>query len=90
MNVCFVTPEYFPISGGTGAYVYYLSHSLQKLGHNVHVVARHNEDSEDIVDGIDVHYIKGKGNALTRYWRFAHSASKKIDCLLYTSPSPRD
>ena len=79
MNVCFVTPEYFPISGGTGAYVYYLSHSLQKLGHNVHVVARHSEDSEDMVHGINVHYIKGTGNALTRYWRFARSASKKIE-----------
>jgi glycosyltransferase involved in cell wall biosynthesis len=79
LNVCFVTPEYFPISGGTGAYVYYLSHSLQKLGHNVHVVARHSEDSEDVFDGIKVHYIKGTGNALTRYWRFARSASKRIE-----------
>jgi len=79
LNVCFVTPEYFPISGGTGAYVYYLSHSLQKLGHNVHVVARYNVDSEKVVKGIKVHYIKGIGNALTRYWRFARSASKKIE-----------
>ncbi len=81
MNVCFVTPEYFPISGGTGAYVYYLSHSLQKLGHNVHVVARHKQDSEKIVNGINVHYIQGTGNALLRYWRFARSASKKIEGL---------
>jgi glycosyltransferase involved in cell wall biosynthesis len=78
MNVCFVTPEYFPISGGTGAYVYYLSQCLQKLGHSIHVVARHSEDSEAVVDGVDVHYRKGKGNAVTRYWRFARSASKKI------------
>lgn len=79
MNVCFVTPEYFPISGGTGAYVYYLSHNLQKLGHNVHVVARDNHESEKVVNGIEVHYIKGAGNALTKYWRFARSASKKIE-----------
>ena len=78
MNVCFVTPEYFPISGGTGAYVYYLSHSLQKLGHNVHVVARHTEDAEDTFHGIKVHYINGTGNALTRYWSFARSAANKI------------
>ena len=78
MNVCFVTPEYFPISGGTGAYVYYLSHSLQKLGHNVHVVARDKQDSERTVNGIQVHYITGVGNALTRYWKFARSASNKI------------
>jgi glycosyltransferase involved in cell wall biosynthesis len=79
LNVCFVTPEYFPISGGTGAYVYYLSHSLQKLGHNVHVVARHSEDAEDVFEGIKVHYRKGAGNVLTRYWRFARSATKKIE-----------
>ena len=79
MNVCFVTPEYFPISGGTGAYVYYLSHNLQKLGHNVHVVARDKQDSEKTINGIHVHYIKGLGNALTRYWRFSRSASKKIE-----------
>jgi glycosyltransferase involved in cell wall biosynthesis len=78
MNVCFVTPEYYPISGGTGAYVYYLSRSLQKLGHNVHVVARHIQDSEGVVNGVNVHYRKGKGNAVTRYWRFARSASRKI------------
>jgi len=79
LNICFVTPEYFPISGGTGAYVYYLSHSLQKLGHNVHVVARDKQESEKTVNGINVHYIKGAGNALTKYWRFARSASKKIE-----------
>jgi len=79
LNVCFVTPEYFPISGGTGAYVYYLSHSLQKFGHNVHVIARDKQDSEKIVNGIQVHYVKGLGNALTRYWRFARSASKRIE-----------
>jgi glycosyltransferase involved in cell wall biosynthesis len=78
LNVCFVTPEYFPISGGTGAYVYYLSHNLQKLGHNVHVVARDQQDSEKTINGIQVHYVKGVGNALTRYWRFARSASKRI------------
>jgi len=78
LNVCFVTPEYFPISGGTGAYVFYLSHFLQQMGHNVHVVARDKQDSEGKVNGIKVHYISGVGNALTRYWKFARSASKKI------------
>lgn len=78
MNLCFVTPEYFPISGGTGAYVYYLSHNLQKLGHNVHVIARDQQDSKKKINGIQVHYVRGVGNVLTRYWRFARSASKQI------------
>ncbi len=79
MNVCFVSPEYFPISGGTGAYVYYLSRKLQRLGHNVHVVARHNVDSTETVDGVSVNYVRGVGNPLTRYWRFARSAFKKLE-----------
>jgi len=79
LNVCFVSPEYFPISGGTGAYVYYLSRKLQKLGHSVHVVARHSVDSTEIVDGVNVNYVKGVGNPITRYWRFARSASKKLE-----------
>lgn len=78
MNVCFVTPEYFPISGGTGAYVYYLSQNLQKLGHEVHVVARDEQDSEKTINGIHVHYIKGGRTALVRFWSFSRSASKKL------------
>ena len=78
MNVCFVSPEYFPISGGTGAYVYYLSRRLQKLGHTVYVVARHSLDSVEVIDGVNVNYIKAGGNTLTRYWRFARSAFKKL------------
>ena len=79
MNICFVSPEYFPISGGTGAYVYYLSRQLQELGHNVHVVARHRVNSTKIVDGVNVNYIKGVGSPLTKYWRFARSTPKKLE-----------
>jgi len=79
LNICFVSPEYFPISGGTGAYVYYLSRQLQELGHNVHVVARHRVNSTKIVDGVNVNYIKGVGSPLTKYWRFARSTPKKLE-----------
>ena len=33
-KVCFITPEYWPLSGGTGAYVYYLSNELMKNGYD--------------------------------------------------------
>jgi glycosyltransferase involved in cell wall biosynthesis len=78
VNICFVTPEYFPISGGTGAYVYYLSFNLLKLGHNIHVIARDQKESEKIINGIKVHYISGSGNALTKFWKFGRSVSKKL------------
>ena len=74
-----MSPEYFPISGGTGAYVYYLSRQLQKLGHNVHIITRHNVNSTEIVDGVDITYIKCEGNPVTKYWGFARSAFKKLE-----------
>ncbi len=79
MKICFVSPEFFPISGGTGAYVYYLSQKLQQLGHEVHVVARHSVDSSEVVDGVNVNYVRGIGNPLSRYWRFARSTSRKLE-----------
>lgn len=78
MNVCFVSPEYFPISGGTGAYVYYLSKHLRKLGHNIHVIARDGDDKHETVEGVNVTYLECEGGPFSRYWRFARSTSKKL------------
>ena len=74
-----MSPEYFPISGGTGAYVYYLSRQLQKSGHNVHIITRHKMNSTEIVDGVNITYIKCEGNPLTKYWSFARSTFKKLE-----------
>ena len=74
-----MSPEYFPISGGTGAYVYYLSRQLQKSGHNVHIITRHKMNSTEIVDGVSITYIKCEGNPLTKYWSFARSTFKKLE-----------
>lgn len=40
VNVCFITPEYYPITGGTGSYVYYLSNMLVRHGNFVCVVTK--------------------------------------------------
>lgn len=40
INVCFITPEYYPITGGTGSYVYYLSKMLVKYGNSVGIVTK--------------------------------------------------
>jgi len=42
-SVCFVSPEYWPLSGGTGAYVYYLSNELLKNGYQIYVVTGSNQ-----------------------------------------------
>jgi 1,4-alpha-glucan branching enzyme len=79
LNICFVSPEYFPISGGTGAYVYYLSRQLQKLGHDIHIITRSEVNSTETVDGININHIKCGGNPVTKYWGFARSTSKKLE-----------
>jgi hypothetical protein len=46
VNVCFLSPEYLPLSGGTGAYVYYLSNELMKLGNSASIVTGYNESRD--------------------------------------------
>ncbi len=43
MNICFITPEYYPITGGTGSYVYYLSRMLRKYGSSPLVITKGNK-----------------------------------------------
>ena len=58
-NVCFITPEYQPITGGTGAYVNYLSRALASSGNNVYIVTKgETEKSEDLSEKIHVFYLK--------------------------------
>ena len=42
-KVCFISPEYWPLSGGTGAYVYYLSNELLKNGYQIQIVTGSNQ-----------------------------------------------
>lgn len=50
MNICFITPEYYPISGGTGSYVYYLSKMLVKLDNSVFIVTKGNEYKKECIN----------------------------------------
>ncbi|MEM2093589.1 MAG: glycosyltransferase family 4 protein [Candidatus Bathyarchaeia archaeon] len=50
MNVCFITPEYYPISGGTGSYVYYLSKMLVKRDNSVFIVTKGNKYKKERVN----------------------------------------
>jgi len=86
LNICFVSPEYYPISGGTGAYVYYLSHELQKHGHRVYIVTRSSEKAAKTVEEGSATYIRCAGNPLRKFIGFARSTSKKLIELNRVSP----
>lgn len=49
MNICFITPEYYPISGGTGSYVYYLSKMLVKRDNSVFIVTKGNKYKKEYI-----------------------------------------
>jgi len=40
VKVCYITPEYMPIMGGTGSYVHYLSKILAEYENDIYIVTR--------------------------------------------------
>lgn len=60
MNICFISAEYPPETGGggIGTYTYVLSHGLVELGHNVHVICKSLDNSREYQDnGVWIHRI---------------------------------
>ncbi|MCS7124306.1 MAG: glycosyltransferase family 4 protein [Candidatus Bathyarchaeota archaeon] len=45
VNVCFLTPEYLPLIGGTGSYVYYLARNLARLENLVYVITKNSQEN---------------------------------------------
>jgi len=58
-KVCFISPEYWPLTGGTGSYVYYLSNELLKNNYRIHVVTGSNQTCDVKVNSkLDVSFLK--------------------------------
>jgi len=81
LSICFVSPEFFPIAGGTGAYVHYLSRELAKLGNEVHVLAQWSEGRKpfETVENVNIHYLKCPKTPVIKSWRFASSTFNKLE-----------
>lgn len=61
VNVCFITPEYAPIMGGIGSYVYYLADMLAGCENLVYIVTKkHQEERLAKTLGGKVHVFKLK------------------------------
>jgi glycosyltransferase involved in cell wall biosynthesis len=80
VKVCFISPEYLPLSGGTGAYVYYLSNELMKHGNSAYIVTGYDESRDVKVN--QQHYIfflKTLKAPVVKSFLFAASASRKLN-----------
>jgi glycosyltransferase involved in cell wall biosynthesis len=79
-NVCFISPEYWPLSGGTGAYVYYLSNELMKNGYRTYVVTGSDQQLDiEVNERLKVFFLKIPKTPVVKSFLFAASSYHKLD-----------
>lgn len=80
VKVCFVSPEYLPLSGGTGAYVYYLSNELIKQGNSVCIVTGYDASADVKVNKqLSAFFLKTPKTPIVKSFLFAGSAHRKMN-----------
>jgi glycosyltransferase involved in cell wall biosynthesis len=85
-KVCFISPEYWPLSGGTGAYVYYLSNELMKNGYKIHIVTGSNQTQDIQVNPqLDVSFLKIPKIPIIKSFMLAAASSRKLNSIRNTA-----
>jgi glycosyltransferase involved in cell wall biosynthesis len=79
-RVCFVSPEYWPLSGGTGAYVYYLSNELMKNGYKIYVVTGSDQTLDiKVNEQLKVFFLKIPKAPVIKSFMLAASSYRKLN-----------
>ena len=79
-KVCFISPEYLPLSGGTGSYVYYLSNELIKNGFSINIVTGANEAKDlKINPQLSVNFLKIPKIPIVKSFMFAGYSYRKLN-----------
>ena len=79
-RVCFVSPEYWPLSGGTGAYVYYLSNELIKNGYKIYVVTGSDQTLDvKVNEQLKVFFLKIPKAPVIKSFMLAASSYRKLN-----------
>jgi glycosyltransferase involved in cell wall biosynthesis len=85
-NVCFITPEYWPLAGGTGSYVYYLSNELMKNGYNATIVTGSNQNVDMQVNRqLKVYFQKIPKVPIVKSFMLAGASYRKLNSLSSTT-----
>ena len=85
-KVCFISPEYWPLTGGTGSYVYYLSSELLKNGYKIHVVTGANQARDVKVNPrLDVSFLKIPKMPIVKSFMLAAASSRKLQSVRDTA-----
>ena len=87
VKVCFLSPEYLPLSGGTGAYVYYLSNELMKRGFSACIVTGYDESRDiKINEQHRIFFLKTFKAPVVKSFLFAAAASRKLSSIRGSFP----
>jgi glycosyltransferase involved in cell wall biosynthesis len=79
-SICFVSPEYWPLSGGTGAYVYYLSNELMKNGYKIWVVTGSNQTLDvKVNEQLNVFFLKIPRTPIVKSFLLAFNSYRKLN-----------
>ena len=79
-SVCFISPEYWPLSGGTGAYVYYLSNELVKNGYSIYVVTGSDQQLDiQVNEQLKVFFLKIPKTPVVKSFLFAAASYRKLN-----------
>ena len=85
-KVCFISPEYWPLTGGTGSYVYYLSNELLKNGYRIHVVTGGNQAQDIQVNPqLDVSFLKIPKTPIIKSFMLAGASYRKLQSVKETA-----
>ena len=88
VKVCFISPEYLPLSGGTGAYVYYLSNELIKHGNSIYIVTGYDESTDvKVNEQLNVFFLKTPKTPIIKSFLFAGSAFRKLNKIRDSCPT---
>jgi glycosyltransferase involved in cell wall biosynthesis len=78
-KICFISPEYWPLTGGTGSYVYYLSTQLLKNNYRIYVVTGQNLSKDLRVNPqLDVSFLKIPKTPIVKSFMLAAASNRKI------------
>jgi glycosyltransferase involved in cell wall biosynthesis len=78
-NICFVSPEYWPLAGGTGAYIYYLTNELMKNGYNISIVTGANQNLDiQVSNQLKVYFQKIPKIPIIKSFMLAEASYRKL------------
>jgi glycosyltransferase involved in cell wall biosynthesis len=86
MKICFISPEYLPLSGGTGAYVYYLSNELMRNNHKVCIVTGYERAHDvQVSPQHSIYFLKIPKIPIVKSFMFAGYCFRKLNSVRETA-----